>query len=68
MRDPNRIEPLLALLREYWQKHPDMRLGQIVKNAYDACWEGADSRASLFQTEDYLLEAGLRKLAIRGTK
>lgn len=30
MRDPIRIDPILAKLRAYWTAHPDMRLGQIV--------------------------------------
>lgn len=33
MRDPNRIEPMLDLLRKVWMQHPDMRLGQIIVNA-----------------------------------
>lgn len=32
MRDPKRIQPLLAALTEYWTQHPDWRLGQIVCN------------------------------------
>lgn len=30
MRDPNRIGPLLERLREVWERHPDMRLGQLL--------------------------------------
>lgn len=32
MRDPKRIEEVLGLLREYWMKHPDLRLCQIIGN------------------------------------
>ena len=33
MRDPNRIEPLLQLIREVWYKSPDLRLTQLIMNA-----------------------------------
>ena len=32
MRDPNRIEPTLEEVKKYWEKHPDLRLGQIICN------------------------------------
>lgn len=32
MRDPNRIEPMLEALKEYWLQNPDLRLGQIISN------------------------------------
>ena len=32
MRDPNRIEPFLQELKEYWQKHPNLRFCQLVVN------------------------------------
>jgi uncharacterized protein YihD (DUF1040 family) len=35
MRDPNRIEVVLSILREYWYKNSDLRLGQIVSNLAD---------------------------------
>ncbi|AKA70149.1 DUF1040 family protein [Clostridium scatologenes] len=33
MRDEKRIDVLLELLREYWSKNPDLRLGQILSIA-----------------------------------
>jgi len=33
MRDPNRIEPMLQLIREVWYKTPDLRLTQLIMNA-----------------------------------
>lgn len=30
MRDINRINKLLNLLSQYWHKHPDLRLGQLI--------------------------------------
>ena len=32
MRDVNRIEPMLAELKKVWEKHPDLRLGQLICN------------------------------------
>lgn len=31
-RRPERIDELLVELGEYWRRHPDLRLGQIVEN------------------------------------
>jgi len=32
MRDPKRIEPILQLIREIWNKYPDLRLTQLIMN------------------------------------
>lgn len=32
MRDPAHIPMVLDALKLYWERHPDMRLGQIVSN------------------------------------
>ena len=32
MRDPNRIDRLLAKLAEVWKKYPQLRLGQLILN------------------------------------
>lgn len=32
MRDPNRIENILAQLAQIWHKNPDLRLGQLIAN------------------------------------
>lgn len=32
MRDPKRIEPMLANLRILWERWPDQRLGQLIAN------------------------------------
>lgn len=32
MRNPERIEPMCEALKEYWNEHPDQRLGQLVTN------------------------------------
>lgn len=33
MRDPNRIDPIISLIREIWHSQPDLRLTQIIMNA-----------------------------------
>jgi Protein of unknown function (DUF1040). len=32
MRDPNRIRPTLELVQRIWEKHPDLRLLQLLLN------------------------------------
>lgn len=34
MRDPKRIPKILGRLRALWEANPDLRLGQIVGNAF----------------------------------
>jgi len=54
MRDPGRINRILALLRRHWLRNPDLRLGQIVINATP---DGMDP----FYVEDDDIEAALRR-------
>ena len=35
MRDPARIDIILAVIRKVWKKYPDWRLGQLVVNVTD---------------------------------
>lgn len=30
-RDPNRIKPIISLLEDVWSQHPEMTLGQVIK-------------------------------------
>lgn len=34
MRDPNRIPVIIQRLQKIWEANPDLRLGQIVGNAF----------------------------------
>lgn len=34
MRDPKRIDRILELIRQEWEKYPDQRLGQLLENMY----------------------------------
>jgi uncharacterized protein YihD (DUF1040 family) len=56
MRDPERIDRILALLAEHWKANPDLRLGQIVVNAA----RGVRSWPDVFNVEDEIIERGLR--------
>lgn len=54
-RDPDRIDDILEQLEDYWEDHPDLRLGQIVSNI--AQKEGVDDP---FFIEDEELLEGLK--------
>jgi len=32
MRDPNRIDPIIKLIKEIWYTYPDLRLTQLIMN------------------------------------
>ena len=34
MRDPNRIDKVLAAVGDVWKQYPDLRLGQLLANVY----------------------------------
>ncbi len=52
MRNPDRIIRIAAKLVKYWNRYPDLRLAQIVSNAYHTIPGGRDS----FFMEDDVLE------------
>jgi uncharacterized protein YihD (DUF1040 family) len=54
MRDPERIEPMLSLIREVWTKAPDLRLTQLIMNALNANYDP-------YYIEDDDLEKALTK-------
>lgn len=58
MRDPARIDPILAKLRAYWTARPDMRLGQITLNALRD-GRGNINGAHAFNAEDAEFMTGL---------
>lgn len=61
MRDPNRIDPILQAIGEYWKQHPDMRLGQLIENLAYMAGETDDA----FYVEDGKLMEGLMQLEAR---
>lgn len=59
MRDPNRIDQLLARLKAIWERHPDLRLGQLILNVA--------SDPVLYYVEDEELITAMEKLyGLRG--
>ncbi|MBQ9154991.1 MAG: DUF1040 family protein [Solobacterium sp.] len=52
MRNPERIQPVLNEVSEYWTNHPDLRLGQILSNAART----AGVSAPYYLEDDVLLE------------
>ena len=61
MRDINRIEPMLELIKELWKVYPDWRLGQLIQNAAARSgWKSND----VFYIEDDQLLNGISTLFI----
>ena len=59
MRDIDRIEPLLGLIKLLWIAYPDMRLGQLIYNAAAITgWGNKD----IFYLEDDQLYKGIKEL------
>lgn len=60
MRDPNRIEPIITEIENFWKENPDLRLGQIIAN----CLRAYDGRLNCdpFYIEDDQLLKGLNNL------
>jgi len=57
MRDPERIPKVLGRIQEFWEKHPDLRLGQLLVSVlrYDRSASmpvGAVSASLIFYSED----------------
>lgn len=59
MRDPSRIADMLQELGLYWQRYPDLRLGQLVSNM-----TGPD--VDVYYIEDGALLALLRRANAEG--
>lgn len=54
MRNPDRIPKILNEIEKIWQRHPDLRLGQLILNL--------EYRLPLYQIEDEELVAALKSL------
>lgn len=61
MRNPERIHKILSMLEEFWVKHPDLRLGQILINI-NTYFANKDENEdlSLFYLEDDKIIEGLK--------
>lgn len=51
MRDPNRIPKMLDLLKEFWIRNPDLRLGQLILNLTERSLP-VDRFSEMFYQED----------------
>ena len=58
MRDPARIDDVLAALRAAWAESPDLRLGQLIVNAV----RPTNPCPEVFYTEDEALVRGLNSI------
>lgn len=54
MRNPDRIPKILNEIEKIWQRHPDLRLGQLILNL--------EYRLPLYNVEDEELVAALKSL------
>jgi uncharacterized protein YihD (DUF1040 family) len=59
MRNPERIEEMLPVLRTIWEKNPDLRLAQIIVNAA----RPEVPCPQIFYVEDDMLLQGLHQLS-----
>jgi len=64
MRDINRIPKICKELEELWLKCPDLRLGQLILNAF-SLHNGVDKR--VYYMEDYEFIEELKKNLLRGS-
>ena len=54
MRDPERIPHILQRLEAVWQRHPDLRLGQIIENVYGCARRGDKYCFYHMEDEDFI--------------
>jgi hypothetical protein len=59
MRDQDQMEAIFASLRALWERHPELRLGQIVVNAASLI---AGPDAPVFYVEDDKMLLGIERL------
>lgn len=67
MRDPARIDPVLAAIRTVWTEDPDLRLGQILVIAANLSGREVIS-PEIFHLEDSELMRGLAAYTQRRTE
>lgn len=56
MRDPERIEPIIACLRGIWEQVPDWRFGQLLSNLLHAMYEEGNELDPFFMDDDRFIE------------
>jgi len=48
MRDPERIDSFIKIIKNIWKRYPDLRFGQLLLNAFSS----DDSNMYLYYLED----------------
>ena len=48
MRDPERIDSFMKIIKNIWKQYPDLRFGQLLLNAFSS----DDSNMHLYYLED----------------
>jgi hypothetical protein len=61
MRDPERIDRVLTVVRDVWRRYPDLRLGQLIVNAVQT----EEPCSQVYSVEDAALVRKLESLAER---
>jgi uncharacterized protein YihD (DUF1040 family) len=61
MRDPERIDRLLAKLEKLWQTSPDLRLGQLLYHVISNAQGGPMNLSRVVNIEDDSVEASLER-------
>lgn len=56
MRNPERIEPIIACLRGIWKQVPDWRFGQLLDNLFRAMYEETGGLDPFFIEDDRFME------------
>ena len=56
MRDPERIEPIIACLRGIWEQVPDWRFGQLLSNLLHAMYEEGNGLDPFFMEDDRFVD------------
>lgn len=68
MRDPARIDTMLAKLGELWRRWPNLRLGQLVYNLADEARNLTGSKAESFHIEDGDMLAAIEAWLVRDAR
>lgn len=61
MRDPARVDRVIALLRRAWRSSPDLRLGQLIHHVARQAYPTSE----IFHVEDDLIEIALHEFLQR---
>jgi len=53
MRDPDRIPVILQRLEQVWERHPDLRLGQLLINVFNMDFYGVEDEVLASMVEAF---------------